>query len=140
MTIKLDAARVKALVAEMNAAVTAIATSHGLKINIGGGTYGELEANLKVKVQVLDTAGHAEQAKRTFDAYAAMLGLRADDLGRTFIFKGSLFKVTGLNPNAPKFCVLARRADGKEYRFPASVIRATAAPHTPPMFGSRSWA
>jgi len=60
-----------------------------------------------------------DHAKASFNSYCTVFGLKPDDLGKTFHFRGQSYQITGLNPGAPKFAVNVKRVrDGKPFRFP----------------------
>ena len=65
-----------------------------------------------------------------FNAYCKHFGLEPHHLGMTFIFRGRGYRITGLNPAAPKFAVnVIRLPDGKGFRFPhRDILRLLPAP------------
>jgi hypothetical protein len=73
----------------------------------------------------------ARHAKALFDVCAPRFGLKPEDFGRTFSFRGSDYRVTGIAPRGASYPVLAERVrDGRGFKFPASAVRASA-PLTP---------
>lgn len=70
-----------------------------------------------------------------FAANARVLGLPADCLGKTFMAKGTAYRITGIALNRPKFPVSAERvSDGMQFKFALSgVLRGLGvAPVAPP--------
>lgn len=59
-----------------------------------------------------------------FKHYAGHFGLKTDDFGKVFVFRGAKYRICGLNPRAPKYPVNTTRiGDSKPFRFPESLVR-----------------
>jgi hypothetical protein len=101
----------QALAREIEAALQAIATKHGLTVNSAGGTFSDVEYTSKMKFRVAD-AGAVESAERTdFSVNCSFFGLTADHYGRQFTHKGETYKLIGFTSRA-KFCVKTRSVVG----------------------------
>jgi hypothetical protein len=62
-----------------------------------------------------------------FNRYAAHFGLRPDQLGKVFKIRGTNYRITGLNPGAPRYPINAVRVyDGKLFRVPANEAKSAA--------------
>jgi len=88
----------KALNAEVNAALSAIAAKHGLIVKINGGSFGP--ASFKPRVEFLVPGGTDGAVKREEDNWNTLAGLYGLDpawLGKTFTaYNGETFRVVGL--------------------------------------------
>ena len=119
MITKFDRQTAKALSAEIETALAAIAAKHGLTIAAAGGTIGTVSLKLKFECKVNDPAASAKQERDTFNVYAAMFGLRPEHFGATFQYKRQVFRLIGILPNRPKFPLRAMNVEtGKELLFP----------------------
>jgi hypothetical protein len=99
----------------------------GLTVSYGGGSFESTEFTLKVKLKVADVAVAADAEKAKWDRYATMLGMPAEAFGRTFISRGDTWRIVGLMPSRPKFCLRAKNIfTGKEMLFPAHQARIAA--------------
>ncbi len=121
---KFDKATAKMVSEEVLSALRAVAEKHGLGVVSKGGKYSletftpRFEFAIKSKEGILETT----EAKN-FKVWAESFGLTADDLGKTFLFRGSKYTITGLKPSAPKFPILAKREDGRGFKFPAESVK-----------------
>jgi hypothetical protein len=88
---KFDKVVAKQIGQEVLAAVQSIATTYGLTVEYGGGSYGDLDFTTKVKFTIAD--GHRNE----YTANAARLGLKPEGLDATFTYKGRLYKIVGLD-------------------------------------------
>ena len=79
---------------------------------------------LKTEVAIVGEDGMAQTADRKdFERFAPSYGVSADALGKTFESRGETFRLTGLNPNRPKYPFNAERVrDGKSFKFGDSTI------------------
>ena len=108
--------------AELDAALQAVAEKHGVSIRAGNASFDALHANFKVEVKVLQTASGVSGDEAEFRRYAGMVGLQPDVYGKTFVSNGSTFTVSGLSLKSRRMPVLARREDGKVYKFPVNIV------------------
>lgn len=121
---KIDRATTRMIASRVEAALAELGRELGVKVSYSGGSYDATRANLKISVEVVDGAGVSEAGKRDFTLWAKHYGLAETDLGRTFAFRGTVYEITGINPNAPKFAIQAKRIpDGKPFRFPPEIVR-----------------
>lgn len=123
---KLDRQTVKNMSSDMERELEAVAKKYGVQIDMGGGTYdpdGNF-ANFKVKVSTLSEDGTAQTKEaEDFKRRAAMYGLSADMLGKSFELRGEMFTVTGLAAKAKKYPVLIKNSQGKDYKVSAQVVK-----------------
>jgi len=122
-----DKASLRAILADMDAAVAGVAEKHGVKISVGRATYEPHNATVKVELSTIGEEGevHSREAM-DYQKHASLFGLDPNSLGAKFAMQGELFAITGLKPRSPKFPVLARRnRDGQMMKFTAdTVVRA----------------
>lgn len=112
---------------KLDAAAKLVGDNLGIKIAVGGIKFTPTNCTIKLEAAVIDTTG-AVAVVRTrevedFAAFCGMFSLRTDDLGKDFVFRGCLYRITGLKPSAPKFPVIAERVhDKKGFKFPAHAV------------------
>jgi hypothetical protein len=79
----------------------------------------ELEA-----LTVLSDGTISDPEKTKFEAYAADYDLKPEWFGKEFVAKGSKFKITGINPKAPRFPVnVTKITDGSSWKFTVPSIK-----------------
>ena len=89
-----------------------------------GGTIGSTSGLIKLRVALRDKVGSASLAKREWDIYAGMIGLKKEDFGQVFYCQRVGYRVSGHKAHAPKFNVLAERiSDKRTFKFPADTVR-----------------
>lgn len=111
---------------EMIAACQAVAEAHGLVAEDGGVQEMDLQSSFAFNVRVgIPGADGAifEPGKALFEVMAESYGLAPGDLGRKFTVRGETFRITGLNPNRPKYPIDAERLpDRRGFKFPADLV------------------
>ena len=105
-----------------------VAKSHGLVVE--GGELNDIDLrnsfsiDFRVGIPLSDGRLYSPD-KALFQALAPQFGLMSSDYQKTFSFRGNLYKIVGLNPNRPKYPILASRVtDGKSFKFTASSVAA----------------
>jgi hypothetical protein len=126
---------------DIDAALTAVASKHNVRISSSRGHYSHDGLTGDLKLEFVGTG--ATTAGAPIDTKAAILfkkncelyGLKATDLGRTFSSGRDTFKITGLNPKRWKMPIDATRlSDGKGFKFSEKAI--PFATKVTPLFGS----
>jgi len=117
---------VRSLMDEIQAALDPIAQKHGLVLERKGSTFyrDSVPVMFKMLVRVEDADGKALDSKaQEFKASANLIGLKSEDLGKTFHIRGTSYEIEGLNLRASKYPVLAKnKKNGKTYCFPAGAV------------------
>ena len=109
---------------EVIAALKEVGDKFGITFSTKGGEIGGTGGMIKLGVDIKDTAGAASRAKTMWDAYAPRLGLDKDDFGAIFVTAQGSYKITGVNPSAPKYPIEAQRVgDRKPYKFPVWTVK-----------------
>jgi hypothetical protein len=119
--VAFDPAKCREVRTDIQLALDAVARKHGLTLDMGGGRYSEQDFRVQVGFRV--GVGVKPQSERDFSAMAQLYGLKSTDLGKTFMHKGHTFAVCGLKSSSRRFPILAKRTDGKTYKFPADFVR-----------------
>lgn len=97
---------------------------YGLTFNVGGGQIGAASLVIKVEATSVDTTAVDDKAKRELGMYGRQYGLIADDHGAIFTSNGKRFKLTGINPGAPKYPITGEcLSTGRGYKFGAGTAR-----------------
>lgn len=80
-----------------------------------------------VKREIAAIEAKQSQMVASFNALAHHFGLRPDQLGKVFHIRRTAYRITGLNPGAPKYAVnCVRVQDGKPFRVPVDCARSAA--------------
>jgi|GEM_PF-1314809 len=133
----MDREKVKALRDKMQEALDAfVGSDNGVVVKVGHASYTDSNVTFKVEVsEVVDGKAVTKEAS-AFKALASMYGLKPEDLGRRFAFRGGQYEVCGLNAKAGKFPICGKRvSDGKGFKFGEQTV-ALALGHALP-FSSR---
>jgi hypothetical protein len=119
-TTQVDAALMGVLRTEINAAMAAIAASHGLALSLGSGTYSHdrVSGSFKLNIAALGdapagTSAATLKAAAEFKSSGHFYGMKPEWLGRTFSRAGKTYTVVGLMPNRRRFPILCS-CNGKE--------------------------
>jgi hypothetical protein len=100
---------------EFRKKMTALAKEMGYEVDVG-------------KIRYTDSTMRCRVELRTEDAAAEIIvplsfGDVSESIGRTFAHRTRTYTVIRIEPNRPKFPVLARRdPDGKMFKFPQTVL------------------
>ena len=109
---------VKQIASEIEVAVQEIAKKHDISITYGGGNFLGFDCTIKLRLAAIGKEADEENA-----AYAKMLGLPEDIVGKTFINKLSTFTITRLDINKIKYPVLARNQNDLPYKFTVDAVK-----------------
>jgi len=84
-----------------------VADKYGLVVQSGGGTFTSTSFRFKVEFAVVDDSGVAQSRDAThFERYCTLYGLKPEDLGREFVYRGSKYTIVGLSSRSRKFPIL----------------------------------
>jgi hypothetical protein len=120
----MDSRKTKQIGAAMLSALAPVAKEFDCVIAYKGGSYGDTAAILKIEFAERSEAGIVmTQMATDFQTYAESVGLKADDLGKSFERHGNTFKIVGFKPRATKMPVIAERQDGKRFKFREDDVR-----------------
>ena len=112
----------KLLRVKLGKALGLIEENLGYKLVLGTCRYG-VTATFKLECRPISEDGEITTKEAVeFKRMAHHFGLAAEDLGKTFVHLGNKFKVVGLVSRRPKYPILAKRKDGKQFKFPASIV------------------
>lgn len=106
----MDKARAKAMGAEVEAALRAVAEKNGMKFVFKGGSCDAGSFKPRVEFVELDAD------KKSFEAYASMFGLSAADYGRSFVHAGKTYRLTGISIGRSSKPVIATRKRRQDLR------------------------
>lgn len=116
----MDKTQVKAVMAELEPALAAVLARHNLKLAPGHRvTYG---VGMSVKFEAVSTDPAKDPKVLDWNRYAAGFGLSPEDLGKTFVSKGTTYRIVGLDIGRRAYPVVAERADGSPMLFRAAGV------------------
>lgn len=105
-------------------ALELVSEALGIQFKVTGCRYGTHDATMKIEMATVGDDGVAQHKEvAAFNHYAARYGLTPEDFGATFTSKSHLYEICGLKPRSKKYPILAKRMDGKTFKFSASHIK-----------------
>ena len=110
----------------INEALESLGEELGLSIKVqGGGRFSPTNVTFKVEASVTGEDGEEDNSTMAADfrKQAALYGLQASDLGRTFRQRRSTFTIIGCKPRSYKYPILCRNQNGKVYKFPVDQVK-----------------
>ena len=115
----MDREKVKALRDKMQEALDAfVGSDNGVAVKVGAARFTDSSVTFKVDVSEIVNGKAVTKEADAFKAMASLYGLKPEDLGRRFAFRGEQYEVAGLNPKAAKFPICGKRvSDGKGFKF-----------------------
>lgn len=114
-----DRNNLKTLRKDIDDALAAVATKHGIDLSIGTISFDQNKFTTRLTVTTKASAiapehgnslfeGVAAQDIEAFKRYAPMVGLEESDLTKEFTDKGTRFAIVGYSPRSTKFPVLVK--------------------------------
>lgn len=123
--MNIDKTGIRLLRGQIETALAELGVKHNLAISVGSATFlpGK-NVTFKLECAAIDADGEVATAEaEAFKSYAALFGLKADDLGRSFVSQGKQWKIVGCAPRSRKFPILCEDSNGKVFKLSAySVI------------------
>ena len=114
----MDKIKTKLIAAEVLHAIKEIGEKHECEIAYKGGSYDDNAATIKFEFAERAADGMVMTKMATdFQRYAESVGLKPEDLGRTFDRHGETYKIVGFKPRATKMPVIVEKlAGGGRYK------------------------
>ena len=113
---------------ELFNACQSVAKSYGLVVE--GGELSDIDLrnsfsiDFRVGIPLSDGKLYSSD-KALFEALAPQFGLMPSDYQKTFFYRSDVYKIVAINPNRPKYPIIANRvADGKTFKFTANSVAA----------------
>lgn len=121
---KFDNSMLRIIQKDLKEALQAVADKHGIGLDIQSKKLTTMSLAFETTFAVKKADGTVmTQGRADFERHASQFGLSPSDFGRSFLFKGKPYRITGLNPGAWRFPIEADRVrDGKGFRFPADQV------------------
>lgn len=120
-------ANLKTIRVDIDAALAAVESKHGVKFSLGNIRYSTNDFRCKLEcVSTSDSTGKTvDPVEANFKRDAFLVGVAKDAFGKKFKSGRSNYKITGINTRRHKYPVSAIRvASGKSYKFPVSMLPA----------------
>lgn len=126
MNIKsFDRQTLRLLRPELESAFAAVATKYGIAIQLGSGQFDSANATFKLELSAKASDGTTMNKERVaYTQFADAYGLKPEWLDKTFLFRGTPYKIAGLNTKARKAPILAANPQGKRYKFDTFTVKA----------------
>lgn len=101
-------------------ALVAAMAPYGIKVVYKGGSF---DSNtFKPRFELI--ASGADPEKKKFESYCNWFGLKPEHHGKEFWSHGKCYKLVGLEPNRPKFPLIAVDGAGKRFKFTVDAVKA----------------
>jgi hypothetical protein len=119
-----DKPTIRLLRSDLDAALKAVGEKFGINLQTGNARFTSDNVTFKVEASLTLQDGTAVPKEASeFVRYAKLLGLAAEDLGRTFGFNGSTYKIVGAKTTSRKYPILAKNlSNGKTFKFVAADV------------------
>lgn len=110
---------------DLEAAVKSVAEKYGVQIKTGHISYSATSCSVKLECAVIGDNGKvACKEADTFRMWAELLGMKKEDLNRTFKIGTKNYSLEGYMPRKSKFPFLAVNLDtGKQYCLPEGPVK-----------------
>ena len=100
------------------------ANEHNLALRFVSGSFNDHNMTCKIEFAVKDESGKTQSKEADdFKFYGPSYGFKVTDLGRSFRLRNQNYTITGLKPRSRLYPILARRDDGKLYKFPPHDVK-----------------
>jgi hypothetical protein len=119
----MDKPKIRDMRPVIEAALKSVEERFGVKVKVGNASFTPNNVVFKVEFAELVDGKAVTKEIEDFKRNAVFFGLQPDDMGKTFLFRNDAYTVCGLAPKSRKAPVLARRTDGKVFKFPVAEVR-----------------
>lgn len=106
---------------ELEQITKGLAEKYNVNIHAGKIKYTDISFNLDVEVTKKEVNGTSfEQAE--FEKYCFLYNLKPEHYNKSFKSSGKSYNIIGFKPNRPKFPIIAKSEDGKQYKFTEDIL------------------
>lgn len=102
-------------------AVKDLEKKYGVKLELHNISYSDIEFHTKLTATKVGETGEKQVDTTDFPWLKELLGFKGN-LGDSYTQRGITYTVYNLDPNKPKFAVLLRGSNGKNYKAPVSSV------------------
>lgn len=124
--MNVTASKAKEVTKEVEAAIVAILSKHGLATPTLSTTYGDfLKITIKTSLETLNEDGVNLSSPEALDyeTYGETYGLKPGLLGTRFLSRGVEYIFTGIKPSRPKFPICAMTPDGRQFKMTEDAVK-----------------
>ena len=121
----LTPSKLKQIRTSMINALSNVEEEHNMQFDIGNISYTNTTFKVTLQAAIAEEGQVANLAKTEWDRYCSQYGFTKNDYGEPFeTDSGKHCTISGIKPRSTKYPILGKcEEDGKEYKFPAKVIR-----------------
>ena len=104
-------------------ALREVGSEYGLSFEVG--KIGFFDTSLTAKIECVinnEENGDNSVAKHIWDKHCVIFALKPEDFGKTFESKGNIFEICGCKPNNTKYPILAKKSNGRVFKFNVASI------------------
>jgi hypothetical protein len=133
MITNFDPSNLKQLRAAIDAALAPVVKQYGVRLSLGTISYDPTNPKATTRLTMIAVgdanaatdprAAMLVKAKADFNRYAESFGLKPEQFGSIFKYGRETYKLVGVKPGSPKYCILATNvATGKTFKLPESSV------------------
>lgn len=120
----LNRAKVREMREKLEPLLAEISAKTGIGIQLGRCSFTTTVATFKLECGEDNGGGFDASEVHDFKTHAHLYGLKPEDLGREFVWRGKVYKVVGLCPSRPQYPFLCDGGkNGCRYKFRAEWVR-----------------
>ena len=120
---KFDRETAKEFRTPLQAALDEVAKKFGVVISVGNCSFTAINMSYKIEIAAVNADGKVElKEAASFRQMAPLLGMKAEDLGRTFVLNGSTYTLLGYCSRRPKFAMLVEKS-GKQMLLTTEAVK-----------------
>jgi hypothetical protein len=102
-------------------AVKELEKKYGVKLELNAISYSDIEFHTKLTATRVGETGEKQVNTKDFNWLKEYLGFKGN-LGDSYVDKGITFTIYNLDPKKPKYAVLLKGNNGKEYKAPVAYV------------------
>ena len=117
---KFNTSNLKQIRVEIQSKLDELKSQFGIDVKLGNISYTLDTFKSSISCTIIPEGMNKYQVD--FNKYCTMFNLKESDYNRLFLSNGKTFKLIGLKPSSPKFCVLGESIEGQVFKFPSVVL------------------
>lgn len=124
---KFDRGTLDCIRADLKIAFKSVEKAYGIKLDLGRISYRNDSFTGKINADIGDDLDikqkRAKEQLIEWKSSCWLWDLEMNDFGKRFTFKDTIYTITGCKRTSRKYPILARRPDGKVFKFPGSLVK-----------------
>lgn len=108
---------------DIDAALAAVGTKHGVALKTGSGSFTDTNATFKLDVSVIEGGVVVSKESAFLRKHFQMLGLKEEHLSQVFAYGGKNYTLDGFRNTGGGKPYLVERDDGKKFMMPEEAVK-----------------